>query len=160
MNWIFFVFQRIVPLLLNDPKNWIIVEKLILFNIYDWEFNLWTFSYDSKNWTLFDMTRRIEPFWMWLKELKFSTESESKNGFFRMWLKEMKFFEYDSKIWNWLKALNLFFNLTHRIEHLFSRICRAEFFWVWLTELNSLFSKMTHRIEHLFLQMTQRIDFF
>ena len=96
MNWIFFVFQRIVPLLLNVTQR---IESLLK----NWSFLtymnstfFWTFSYDSKNWTFFDMTRRIEPFWMWLKELKFSTENKSKNGFFRMWLKELKFFEFDS----------------------------------------------------------------
>ena len=184
-NWTFFVEC--------DPKNWIIVEKheeLILFTKM------------TENWTLFEpfhMTRRNEHFLKWLKELNLF-ECDSKNWnfstksvqewIFRMWLKELKFFnmtltelnisflENDAQNWT-----SLFSNMTHRIEHLFSRI--------WRTELNisfleydaqnwtSLFSNMTHRIflqmthrtehlflqmthrtEHLFLQMTQRIDFF
>ena len=171
-NWTFFVEC--------DPKNWIIVEKheeLILFTKM------------TENWTLFEpfhMTRRIEHFLIWLKELNLF-ECDSKNWnfstksvqewIFRMWLKELKFFnmtltelnisflEYDAQNWT-----SLFSNMTHRIEHLFSRI--------WRTELNisfleydaqnwtSLFSNMTHRIffnmthrtEHLFLQMTHRTE--
>ena len=94
----------------------------------------------------FHMTRRIEHFLIWLKELKPSTKSESKNGFFWIWLKELKSFQYDSKNWNWLKALNtLFSNMTHR------------FFWVWLTGLNTFFFKWLIEL-NIFLQMTQRIE--
>ena len=126
-----------------------------------------------------DMTRRIEPFWMWLKELKFSTENDSKNGFFGMWLKELnRIFKNltqriehsslgDSKNWTssqrWLKELNPFLNMTHRnfselqLEDFSYEICLTK-----LKELNLLFTNvsknwtffeeknMTHRTEPFF----------
>ena len=131
-------------------KTW----RIDPFYKYDWELNpFWTFSYDSKKWTFFDMTQRIKLFCMWLKELKFLYKKWVQEWIFRMWLKELKFFNMTQRIeidaQNWT---SLFSNMTHRIEHLFSRI--------WRTELNisfleydaqnwtSLFSNMTHRIEH------------
>ena len=153
-NWTFFVEC--------DPKNWIIVEKtwrIDPFYKYDWELNpFWTFSYDSKKWTFFDMTQRIKLFCMWLKELKFLYKKWVQEWIFRMWLKELKFFNMTQRIeidaQNWT---SLFTNMTHRIEHLFSRIWRTElniFSRIWRTELNipSLleydsqnFFNMTHR---------------
>ena len=184
-NWTFFVEC--------DPKNWTFcwmwpkelnhcwkTWRIDPFHQHDWELNpFWTFSYDSKKWTFFEMTQRIKPFWMWLKELNFFYKKWVQEWIFRMWLKELKFsnmtltefnisfLEYDAQNWTFL-----FSNMTHRIEHFFSRI--------WRTELNisfleydaqnwtSLFSNMTHRIEHLissriwltefFLNMTHRIE--
>ena len=200
MNWIFSVIQRIVPSFLNViqrietfcwmwPKElshcWKIL-RIESFYKYDWEFNpFWTFSYDSKNWTFFDMTRRIEPFF----------ECDSKNcNFLQKVSPRMDFLECDSKNWNffnmtqrieidskhwtafsiWRTELNisfleydaqnwtsLFSNMTHRIEHLISsRIWLTEFFLNMTHRIECLFLQMTHRTEHLFLQMTQRIDFF
>ena len=145
-NWTFFVEC--------DPKNWIIVgkhEELILFT------NM------TENWTLFEpfhMTRRNEHFLKWLKELNLF-ECDSKNWNFPIWRTELNisFLEYDAQNWT-----SLFSNMTHRIEHLFSRI--------WRTELNisfleydaqnwtSLFSNMTHRIEHLISSRIWLTEFF
>ena len=157
-------------------KTW----RIDPFYKYDWELNpFWTFSYDSKKWTFFDMTQRVKLFACDSKNWNFSTKSESKNGFL----------ECDSKNWNfsiWLKELKL----THRIEHLFSRIWRTELNisfleydaqnWtslfsntthriehpissrIWLTEFflndSQIFFNMTHRIELFFLQMTHRTE--
>ena len=214
MNWIFSVIQRIVPSFLNVIQRietfcWIWPKELshcwkILriesFYKYDWKFNpFWTFSYDSKNWTFFDMTRRIEPFFECdSKNCNFLQkvsprmdflECDSKNWIFSIWLKELKLtqsieplFQYDAENWT-----SLFSNMTHRIEHLFSRNMtnmthRIEHLIssrIWLTELNisSLLEydsqNFFNRIEHLFLlqnehssknwffsKVTQRIDFF
>ena len=164
MNWIFFCDPKNWTFFVEcDPKNWIIVEKheeLILFT------NM------TENWTLFEpfhMTRRNDHFLKWLKELNlfecdsknwnFSTKSESKNGFL----------ECDSKNWKfsiWLKELNM----THRIEHLFSRIWRTElnisfleydsqiFLYDsqnWTPELNIFLKRLK---ELFFTKVTQRIE--
>ena len=188
MNWIFFCDPKNCTFfVVCDPEElklfcWMWPKELshcwnILriesFNKYDWEFNpFWTFSYDSKNWTFFDMTRRIEPFF----------ECDSKNcNFLQKVSPRIDFSERDSKNWIFFnmtqrieidsKHWTAFFNMTHRIEHLFSRIWRTElniFSRIWRTELNisslleydsqKFFLNMTHRTEHLFLQMTQRIE--
>ena len=178
MNWIFFVIQRIVLSLFNviqriesfllnvtqriesllkNMKNWSFLQIWLriepFLNLFIWLEEMNIFWLDSKNWTFFEMIQRIKPFCMWLKELKFLYKKWVQEWIFRMWLKELKFFnmtqriEYDAHNWT-----SLFSNMTHRIEHLFSRI--------WRTDLNisfleydaqnwtSLFSNMTHRIEH------------
>ena len=78
-------------------------------------------EYDTKNWIFFYMIQRIEPF--------FSKGSK-------------KFTYHDSKNWTfftWLKELNLFLNMTQRIEPCFKR---------WLKELN--FKKLIQRINFFF----------
>ena len=138
-------------------KTW----RIDPFHQHDWELNpFWTFSYDSKKWTFFEMTQRIKPFWMWLKELNFFYKKWVQEWIFRMWLKELKFsnmtltelnisfLEYDAQNWT-----SLFSNMTHRIEHLFSRI--------WRTELNISFLEYDAQnwTSHLFSNMTHRIFF-
>ena len=123
----------------------------------------------TENWTLFEpfhMTRRNEHFLKWLKELNLF-ECDSKNWNFSIWhALNISFLEYDAQNWT-----SLFSNMTHRIEHLFSRIWRTELnisfleydsqnFLQMTHRTEHLFLQMTHRTEHLFLQMTQRIDFF
>ena len=169
ITWIFFFMtQRIEPFFLKrlnelnifcDPKNctqrilfwmwskelnlfcWMwpkelnhcwITWRIDLFYKYDWELNpFWTFSYDRRN----------EHFLKWLKELNLF-ECDSKNWNFSIWHAQ-----------NWT---SLFSNMTHRIEHLFSRIWRTELnnvtqrieiFRIWHAQnWTSLFSNMTHRI--------------
>ena len=89
-----------------------------------------SFFHDSKNWTFWNVTQRIEPF------------SSSKKR-----LKEFNLSQCDSKNWTFLSRLkelnepsSFKRNITQRIEHFFS--------WTWRTELN-LFLNMTHRIEPL-----------
>ena len=129
-------------------------------------------KYDTKNWTsfqyvskiFFNMTRRIEPFFItWFKDLVFSHQKKNSKIFFKTHRLEpfKKYFQKkknDSKNW-------FFLNFIHRIEHLFR---------IQLTELNAFFN-MTHRnwtlfstwlieIEPIFLnvilsgKMTQRIE--
>ena len=93
-NWTFFlnVTQRIVIFYKKWVPEWIFrmwlkelshcwkILRIESFYKYDWEFNpFWTFSYDSKNWTFFDMTRRIEPFFQYdSKNWAFSQKYHSK----------------------------------------------------------------------------------
>ena len=131
---------------------------------YDWELNpFWTFSYDSKKWTFFDMTQRIKLFCMWLKELKFLYKKWVQEWIFRMWLKELKFFNMTQRIeidsHNWT---SLFSNMTHRFFFSDSQI-----FLIWLTELNTFFSKWLIELNIffskwlkglIFSKVTQRIE--
>ena len=83
---------------------------------------IWTtFLHDSMNWTFFNLTRRVESFQIWLKELDFF--------FFEYDSKIEPSFEYDSKKWSFL-------NMTQR----------SELFWTLLRESNPFF-KTTQRIE-------------
>ena len=157
-----------------DSKNFLYFskkddsKKLIFFESY------------PKNWTLFTMTLRIEPIFpewdsenwtplMWLKDVVLC-----------IWLEKWNSFEYDTKIWTFFecdskyffkktkhwtlwkydsKNWTLLFDLTHRIETIFS---------TWLKELNPSFQhdsnnwtllfKMSQRIEPFLLNTTQRIE--
>ena len=134
-----------------DSQNWTFLKRKLLKELNSF------FWYDSKNWTLFsDMTQRIEllfsdktrriellllnttqqsePFFYWLKELKFF-QCDSKSLFrkndskhftlLKIWLKKIKLFfeklwltewnpsfQFDSKNWTlfniWLEELNIF----------------------------------------------------
>ena len=98
------------------------------------------FWFDSKNWIFWNKT--------WLKEL----------NPFPIWLKDWIFFQFDWKNWIWLKGFNFshmtqrigpISNMTHRIEHFFSRWLKelniwlkVFFFWkIWLKELFFFFKK-------------------
>ena len=67
---------------------------------------------------------RIEPFWkMWLIEIElFKYDSKNWTLFFfwkRLTEPRIDFLQFDSNTWVWLKTLNLFFNITQRIEFFF-----------------------------------------
>ena len=140
---------------------------------------IWTtLLHDSMNWTFLNLTRRVESFPIWLKELDFFLNMTRRIEPFLPWLERIEplsFFEYDSKtwtfvwvwlkevslfFWTWLKELNLFLNLTQRMDPFsqndsenwtfFSKCVskNGTFFQMWLKELN-LFSNMIQRIEFL-----------
>ena len=120
----YFSFQK-----LSDSKNKLIffffenIKELNLFNLF--------FQHDSKNWTFFNMTRRIEHFWMRLEELN-TFECDSKELNF--------FFQYDSKNW-FLTMIQriVFFNMTQRIEPFLHDSKNWTFFrTVWIKGLNLL----------------------
>ena len=115
------------------------------------------------------MTQRIEIF----------LQKVSKNGFLECDSKNWNFPIWHSQNWT-----SLFSNMTHRIEHLFSRIWRTElnisfleydaqnwtshlfsnmthrfFFWIWLTELN-VFLWYDPKKGLKFCDMIQRSEFF
>ena len=128
-NWIFF-FEY-------DAKNWtsfswIIRKELTLIFLEQYE----------KNWLsfLFNNTSRIEPHFAWIIRKKLNLiflEYDAKN-----WI---LFLEYDAKNWTLflisLKELNLFFNVTQRIEPLYISDITQRFHPIkkWLQELNLLF---------------------
>ena len=89
------------------------------------------------------MTQRIEIF----------LQKVSKNGFLECDSKNWNFSLWHSQNWTFL-----FSNMTHRIEHFFSRIWRTELNIAFLEYDAQNFFNMTHRTEHLFLQMTHRTE--
>ena len=112
------------------------------------------------------MTHRIETFFMTHRiELLFCRMTHRIEPFFEYDSKNCFFFEHDSKELNlplflvWLRELNLFFCMAHRIEPLFLELWLIElnlFLWLielnpflWLIELN-FFLSMIQRIESLF----------
>ena len=97
-----------------------------------------SFQHDSKKVSFFSLTQRI---------FLFDTMYDSKNKLIVFW-KIWHIFFFLKKKKNAQNWTSLFSNMTHRIEHLFSRI--------WRTELN-LFFNLTLRIESFFLNVTQRI---
>ena len=148
-----------------DSKNWTFLPKNLRIDpsLPIWLTPriqaFWTFSYDSKSWTLFH-------------------EYDSKNWtthFFSKWLKDLNLF------WNMTQWIELFFNLTQRIE-LFQYDSRIEPFlslrriepFSWRKELNPFFGdsiehfsdpknwtfflNTTHRSELFFWNVTQRIE--
>ena len=153
------VTQRIEFLSLSKKKK--TTQRIELFPEIRYK-ELKSFQYVSK--IFFNMTRRIEPFFItWFKDLVFSHQNKNSKIFSKLTdlnlLKNIFKKKNDSKNW-------FFLNFIHRIEHLF----RTQ-----LTELNALFN-MTHRnwthffstwlieIEPIFLnvilsgKMTQRIE--
>ena len=84
----------------NDPKNWTFFEEtymtlrieLFFTKSKNWSFlpiwftpriqAFWTFSYDSKNWTCFKMSQKLNRVSKWLKEF----------NLFSKWLKELNLF--------------------------------------------------------------------
>ena len=160
-NWIgfFYVTQRI------ELISLIWLTEVTLFFVWLSEMNFlkydsvkWTFffKYDSKNWF----------FWQeWLKEL---------NVFFwkKIFIKELIFLRLKGLNFFRCKELNLFFNMTQRIEPFFLNWTqRVElFYWIWLKEFNLFFFlNWTQRVEpfywvwlkelNFFLNITQRITF-
>ena len=122
---------------------------------------LWTFSYDSKNWTVS---------WIGLKEW---------NLFFSKWLKELNlflkmtqiflFFGFDSELffWLWLSERYCFVYFDSNNWTVFKIRPKGLNFFDWLINMTQrIFSLMSHRIEHFFEHqriepsffMTQRIE--
>ena len=94
---------------------------------------IWTtFLHDSMNWTFFNLTRRVESFQIWLKELDF-------------------FF------WIWLKNLNLRLSMTQRSDPFWTWLKEVNFFEHY-SENRTLFLRRRKEL-NLFLNLTQRIDF-
>ena len=139
--------QRIEPCV-KKKENRTLEKGLIEFNLF-----LWTSSQcDSKSWSLFSRWREelnLSCFPIWLKELKYFLQFDSKNCFFYMTqrvelflnLTWNFFIEYDSKNWT------SFLNMTQRIDPFFKKnmIQRIE-----------PLRKKAERI-NFFLNMTQRI---
>ena len=161
-------------------KNAQRIEPLFHLNYY--------FLHDSMNWTFFNLTRRVESFQIWLKNLNLRLSMTQRSEPFWTWLKEVNFFEhysengtlfsrrrkelnlfskYDSKNWNfflwiWLKELNFFFWYDSKKWNLKkdskSWTC---FFLIWLTELNLLFSLFWFKeLNFVSKKETQKIEIF
>ena len=82
-------------------------------------------------------------FFIWLKELNFFFNFDTKNCSFL-------FLDSNNEILSvWHAELNLFFNTTHRIEHFFDYDSQklTIFSWNMTKELDSYFLNMTQRIE-------------
>ena len=111
-------------------------QRIELFQIWRKELNPFSLN----------MTQRIEPFFVGLKELNFSYMTQRIEPFF-VWLKELNFSnmtqriepfffeydaEYDTKNWTFFcmtqELLNLFLNTTQRIESYDSKNC---FWMIW-----------------------------
>ena len=130
LNLLLSMTQRIELFLNMTPKIdffWTWFTEMNLFSALLEGWNIW--QYDSKNWTFFDLTQRIEP----------SVLHDSKNWTFFTRGIYFFFFKFGSKNW-------FFQNFTSNYW---------PFFWIWLTELN-LFSNMTHRIEPFLKILTHR----
>ena len=104
-NWTLFLnmSQWIEPFFRWLNKNWTLIFKIWLKDL----------SPLSKIWP-----SRIEPFWkMWLIEIELLSMIQR---FFFFWKRltepRIDFLQFDSNTWIWLKTLNLFFNITQRIE--------------------------------------------
>ena len=130
-NWTFFSIRlNDLNLFLEyDPQNWTFFQ-------YDWKNSELFKNYDSLNWTFLQkkkMTQRM--FW--------KVKNVSKNWFF----------EYNSQNWT------LFFDMTYRIEPIFSTWLIEFFFTKILTHRND-WSCLEKWLKELnpFLNMTQRIE--
>ena len=135
--------------------------------------HFWTFSCDSKNWTFFHMTQRLEPsvknfdlqepnlfFSMtqrieslkkiWLKEWNLFSQKKLTpriEPLLLIWLKELNFFSFNWEIC--LKELN--FSQKKRCLQDFSGKYHSKFRTVfWMTQRIELLFNMTHRTEHFF----------
>ena len=156
---VFIWFKELIFFLKNFSKNWFFIwlrewyltQRLETYDFQNLISKNWTFffwwladlkffffkNYDAKNF-LKNMTQRIEPFFLWLKEL---------NLFFLICRKELSFFflNFDSKNWNlflwiWLKELNFFFWYDSKKWNLKIWLKELNFFFlIWLTELNLFF---------------------
>ena len=113
----------------NVSKNWTFFKKKKMLKELNLSFIWTTLLHDSMNWTFLNLTRRVESFPIWLKELDFFLNMTRRIEPFLPWLERIEplsFFEYDSKtwtfVWVWLKEVSLFFflNMTQRSE-LFSK---------------------------------------
>ena len=207
-NWTLFslnMTQRIKPFFLEyDAKNWTLfpecdsenwtiflnmtprIESFFLPWLKEWNL-CFQYENDSTNSTflfLFDskiflhMPQRIEPFFVWLKEMIFfSHMTQRMELFFEYDAKNGTFFECDAKngtifLWIWRKDLNhISLNMTQRLEPLFFDYDAKNWtlvLWIWRKELNPFSLSMTQRIEplfsiwlkelNLFFEMTQRIE--
>ena len=122
--------------------------------------HFWTFSYDSKNWTYFYMTQRLEPSFFFSKMLTFKNRA-----FFSMTQRIEPFFSTTQRIelfsWNNDSQNWTFFleKTTQRIElfYLDSKNCT---FSIWLKELNLFY--MTQNLSCFFFEKKdfQRIEAF
>ena len=101
--------------------------------------------------------------WIWRKEFNPFFLDMMQRIDFSIWLKELSFFsQYDSKNWT------LFLNMSHWIEPFFGWLKELNFFSIWLKALSPLLKVcfkemnlfyMTQRLEHFFLfGVTQRIE--
>ena len=106
-----------------------------------------------------------EPFSIWLTELNWFFQYDSKTWFFSIWLKELIF---DNDLKNsmfekeyWRKDLNLSSWIWRKELHLFleydAKNCS---FPTWLKELNFCSNSLNQRFELCFFNMTQRVGWF
>ena len=136
----------------------------------------WFFKYDWKTWALFQRydLQRIEPFWkMWLIGIDLWSMIQRIELLFFFWKRltepRIDFLQFDSNTWTWLKTLNLFFNITQRIEFffldmthktqrskLFLKNDSRNLFFPWLKELNLFRIWLDFFLKKYFL--TQRIE--
>ena len=164
-NWTFFLLNKYdsmnwTPFFLNmtqgtQPKEldafWIWLNGLNFFSFWFKELNFWLkelnllftwlkelnfFFHDSKNWTFWNVSQRIEPFLILLKELNTLMWSKELNTSFWMWLKEL-----NPTFWMWLKELNIFLlNVTQRffLKNM-SQGIEPFFLWIWLKKIEHFF---------------------
>ena len=158
--WMWLFFKK------KNSKNWTLFQKMTQ------RIELF-FLYDSKNWTFYCLTQRIEPFsyltqcirlfLICLKELSLFSKYDSKNWIvFLCNSKNWTFFEFDSNFRTFFieyDAINRTSFWVRLKDFLFS-IWRKEWnFWKRLKEL-IFFLKMTQRIEPFFLHDSQNWTFF
>ena len=127
-NWtlLFYMTQRIEPIfqmtqrIEYDSKNWMNLSNMTQKSFFFWtwftelnlfsalliEWNIW--EYDSKNWTFFDLTQRIEP----------SVLHDPKNWTFFFFFENLCFLK-KSQIWT-------LFNMTQRIEPDFQNLTKKK----------------------------------
>ena len=185
-SWIFLIWFKELNFL--NLKNETFQKKLLELNPFStwlkdliFFFQYAFFEYDSKNWTLFRMTQRIEPFSsIWREEL---TNCFLYDSCIDCFLCDscIDFFSFDSKNWAFFSKFNstiwtfVLRNMTQRIEPLFnmSQWIEPFFFfkkkwlkellypfWTWLTELNPSFqhdSKNWQLLEKLPLKLIWKI---
>ena len=143
---------------LHDSKNWIfcnMTQRIVSF-LSIWLEELNPFWIIPKNWTFFFMTQRIEPF-LW----------DSKNWIFfviqRIEPFFLNFLWFDSKKWifwnkTWHEELNLFSNMTQRIEP-FWRFCdfkNLKLFWD--SGDGTFFFNLNQRIKRFFNCCSKMMD--
>ena len=123
----------------------------------------------SKNWMFFFSIFLKELIFLWLEGLDFFLRRKELNPFSVNMTQRIELSSYATQriepssylpqrielfFWIWLKELNLFFCMTHRIEPLFLRRVthRIEpfLFFLIMTQRIELFFNMTQRIEPLF----------
>ena len=124
-------------------------------------------QFNSKNWTFFNMTERIELFSILLKDLTllvFQHDSQYWTLFFSKWLIEIEPFfstwltEIEPYFSTWLKELNPFFLNTTQTIDFFNLTQELNPFWICLNEFN--FFPIWFKLLSLIFKLTQRIDFF
>ena len=143
----------------SNPFFWMWLKKIeILVEKIVKKFKMFFYMTRRIGPAFFNMTQRIEPFSIWLKDLIF-IQCDPKNWTFFwlglteldpfswIWLRELNF----SWFFSCLQELNFFSKMTQRIEPFFFEFDAKNLnpFPIWLKELDP-FLNMTRRIQHFF----------